>query len=155
MKCLYTFFICLFFLCFSCNEEDQLEDPVLIITGNYRVELATLDSRIENGWENSTISIEKSTQDSLLMLADKQPENRLTILPEISKMKLLSTDGQDSFSFNRDDSIIVYFSVSDSSVVLKLHPPREWSYSEDCKMEIDQLICSEGGSWVFYLIEKK
>ena len=137
-------------LCSSCNQDDETPIPALLmeLEGTWQFEYGYLDSNEFEDWSKASMIISILSDSSISVEVVNQPSNRLNIWPSES---ILTVKKPIEFElFVRNDGIITNMFVKDS-LKISMHPPREWSYDEECPEDENLLVCSEGGAWQFLL----
>jgi hypothetical protein len=100
-------------------------------------------------WNEVSMEISIVSDSSIKVICSNQPLGRVNIWPDESILYLKKLFEK---SFYRHDEINVLTSFFESKLTLYMHPPREWSYKEECDApEINGFQCSNEGSWYFIL----
>lgn len=150
-KYLYVFLLLSITSAISCSEDDKEANSFNWMEGDWLVEEAILDADIEDGWGSTNFSFESINENELILTVKDRPSQWHMVWPNQSSLK--ATSAEDSSAvFLRDDNIQLTIISKKENLLIYLHPPRSYSYDDDCSDQGDhQLICEESGSWVFKL----
>jgi hypothetical protein len=149
---LYSVIVLPCFLLIGCTENDEVTNTLSRFDGKWIVEEATLDGVIIENWQATKFDISIINDSTLLVSLSNRPTKWELVWPDQSKLQLLESKTI-SARFRRDDIGSIDAIFIESSLQLVLHPPRSYSYDEDCNNQVPEyLICSEGGQWKIRLI---
>ncbi len=143
----------------GCNDPSKQQNVTLLdsISGQWYVESATLDGVLIDDWNQMEMYI-INKEDSIKAESVNQANNGNKIWPSNTKWFLTSTNettfGTPSGTFIRNDDIDISVFLIEEELHISIHPPREWSYDEDCPDDNYELICREEGMWEFVLTKK-
>jgi len=140
----------------SCNEDKDSPSPSIIteLEGVWQIESGILDLQEVESWSETTMKISSISDSSVSIVCENQPLGRENIWPSQSTLELISGNVNQGL-FWRNDGIDVRISFRTSgSLLIDIHPPREWSYNEECiEPDTNGFLCSSEGKWDF-LIKK-
>lgn len=136
----------------GCNDPSKPQNVTLLdtISGQWYVENATLDGVLIDDWNQMEMYI-IIEEDSIKAESVNQANNDKRIWPDNTKWFLTSTNETTSGTFVRNDNIPLLIFLSEKKLSISFHPPRDWSYVEDCPNNNSELICREEGKWEFKL----
>ncbi len=140
----------------GCNDPSKQQNVTLLdtISGQWYVENATLDGVLIDDWNQMEMYI-INEKDSIKAESVNQANNGKRIWSDNTKWLLTSTNETTfettSGTFVRNDNIPLLIFLSEKELSISFHPPRDWSYVEDCPNNNLGLICREEGKWEFKL----
>lgn len=154
---LKTFFFILIILCFGsgCNSDDETPIPTILkeLEGTWQFELGALDLIEVESWSDASMMIDILSDSSIRVTCINQPSNRLNIWP--SESILILKEPIKFGQFRRDDGIDVNMFLNDS-LRINMHPPRKWSYDNECDPpDTNGFQCSDEGQWLYILKVKE
>jgi len=157
MRSLFAIFTLTLLGC-SSNEEIS-PNPLSEFEGGWIVELATLDSKLEMGWNETAFQIFMVDDSTLEINCVNQPAKRESIWPSITRLKVdrnsTSSTEDGEIALIRNDEINIRISSTETNEFLVFfHPPRSWSYEEECPNDELSIACSLEGMWNFSLTKK-
>ncbi|MEP0368237.1 MAG: hypothetical protein ABJN36_17410 [Cyclobacteriaceae bacterium] len=137
-------------ICFSgCSGEASQPNSIDKISGSWFVHTAILDGSVQEDWHLSLFQFDVMGSSQIQINRIKKNDFGLKIWPTESSLTMVSNEGGQEFVFERNDGVKINFLARDGGTwEVNLHPPRNWSYNEDCTT--DSLKCSEEGDWYFY-----
>ncbi len=144
-------FIVLSIFFFGCKDSITKE-AILVnsLVGQWKVESGSLDGISIEDWNSMLMTI-NTEKDSLSVYCANQPIDGLQIWPKFSRWLYIPINETTNGDFVRNDSISLSVHLVENQLHINFHPPREWSYKENCPKDISDLICSEQGQWNFLL----
>lgn len=125
--------------------------PLASFEGDWHMQIAILDFMEDEGWSQTEMMISVVNDSVLSIRSENQPPERINIWPEKSSLTLSKESG--GFVFRREDGIDVSLSLHNKLKIF-MHPPREWSYQEECiPPDVSGFQCEDEGRWDFELVK--
>ncbi|NQZ77581.1 MAG: hypothetical protein HRT61_15985 [Ekhidna sp.] len=145
------FIISLASFAFHCKENSPkpAENELSHFEGNWTLVQSSLDG-VSEPWLDASFEMLSIDENTIEIDSKNVPSNRIRIWPPSSSLNLRARSGD--FVFVRTDSITITLRLRDEDLQISLHPPRSWSYSDECSPpDPNAFQCSNEGQWVLLL----